>query len=101
MFGFLNNLMGGNTANFEELIANGAVILDVRTKEEYQQGHIKNSLNIPLDKLENNIKKLNKEKVIITCCASGGRSSVAKSILKGHGFEVHNGGGWHSLQRYC
>lgn len=101
MFGFLNSLMGGTTANFEELIANGAVILDVRTKEEYQQGHIKDSLNIPLDKLENNIKKLNKNKVIITCCASGGRSSVAKGILKNHGFEVHNGGGWYSLQRYC
>lgn len=101
MFGFINSLMGGSTANFEELIAEGAIILDVRTKDEYRMGHIKNSINIPLDALESNIKKLNKNKTIITCCASGGRSSVAKSILKGHGFEAHNGGGWHSLQRHC
>jgi phage shock protein E len=42
---------------------------------------------------------LNKEKAIITCCASGNRSAQAKNILKANGFsEVHNGGGWSSLQ---
>ncbi len=101
MFGFLSSLMGGATANFEELVANGATILDVRTKDEYKFGHIKDSVNIPLDKLAANIKKLNKNKPVITCCASGARSSMAKGILEQNGFEVYNGGGWSSLRKYC
>ncbi|MBP8067673.1 MAG: rhodanese-like domain-containing protein [Pedobacter sp.] len=50
--------------------------------------------------MKNNLNKLtNKNKAIITCCASGMRSASAKSILKSSGYaEVHNGGGWSSLQ---
>jgi len=101
MFGFLKNLMGSNQVNFGDLITNGAIILDVRTKEEYNSGHINGAVNIPLNTLTANMKKLNKKKVIITCCASGGRSSVARDILQQHGFEVYNGGGWTSLRQYC
>ncbi len=86
-------------ANYVELVKQGAVILDVRSKGEYQSGHIKGSINISVDTLSNNISKLKKDKPIITCCASGIRSASAKSILKSNGFpEVHNGGGWASLQ---
>ena len=77
----------------------GAIILDVRSKGEYQGGHIKGSINIPVDTLKKNLSKLKKDSPIITCCASGMRSASAKSILKSNGFtEVHNGGGWSSLQ---
>jgi rhodanese-related sulfurtransferase len=80
------------------LVKDGAIIIDVRTKGEYQQGHIKGSQNIPLDVLSSNLSKLNKEKTIITCCASGMRSAQAKSILLSNGFSnVHNGGGWNGL----
>jgi phage shock protein E len=48
--------------------------------------------------LNQGLKKLKKDQAIITCCASGMRSSSAKSILKSNGFEAHNGGGWTSLQ---
>jgi rhodanese-related sulfurtransferase len=50
--------------------------------------------------LKNNLGKLkDKNKPIITCCASGMRSASAKSILVANGFtQVHNGGGWNSLQ---
>lgn len=83
------------------MIQNGTVIVDVRTKGEYQGGHIKNSVNIPLDKLTQNLKKLDKNKPVITCCASGMRIASAKSILKSNGFiEVHNGGAWTSLRKY-
>ncbi|MEO9964236.1 MAG: rhodanese-like domain-containing protein [Reichenbachiella sp.] len=82
-----------------ELTKNGAVIIDVRTKAEYQQGHIKGSQNIPLNNLSNHYSKLHKNKCIITCCASGMRSGTAKRILKSNGFiEVYNGGGWNGLQ---
>ncbi len=92
LFGF------GPKVDFKELLRNGGTIIDVRTKAEYQQGHIRGSVNIPLNNLSNHYSKLNKSKPIITCCASGVRSAQAKSILKANGFaEVHNGGGWTSL----
>lgn len=100
MLQMIKNLLGlGPKVDFKELLLNGAVIIDVRSKGEFQGGHIKGSQNIPLDSLHNNLAKLKKDKPIITCCASGMRSASAKSILKSKGFiEVHNGGGWMSLQ---
>jgi phage shock protein E len=97
----LFELIFGKKVNLQEIISNGAVILDVRTKAEYQSGHIRNSINIPVDKLPQNIKKLNKNKPIITCCASGSRSAHARKVLKSNGFEqVFNGGSWYSLRKY-
>lgn len=85
--------------DYEDLIHNGAIIIDVRTKGEYQTGHIEKSINIPLDTLLNSLSKLSKDKCIICCCASGMRSASAKSILQSKGFtEVHNAGAWTKLQ---
>jgi rhodanese-related sulfurtransferase len=86
--------------NYMELVQQGAIILDVRSPEEYKQGHVKKSVNMPLNELSNHIAKLKKDTVIITCCASGMRSASAKGILKSNGFSnVYNGGGWNSLQK--
>jgi rhodanese-related sulfurtransferase len=94
-------LIFGKKVNLQEVISTGAVILDVRTKGEYQAGHLRNSINIPLDSLPRNIKKLNKSKPIITCCASGARSASARKLLESNGFEeVYNGGSWLSLRKY-
>lgn len=100
MINTIKNLLGfGPKVDYAELVKQGAIILDVRSKGEYQGGHIKGSINIPVDALNNNLSKLKKDNPIITCCASGMRSASAKSILKSNGFtEVHNGGGWSSLQ---
>ncbi len=87
----------GPKADFKELIKNGAVIIDVRSKGEFQGGHIRGAINIPLDRIQSEASKLKKDKAIITCCASGMRSSSAKSLLQAKGFEVYNGGGWSSL----
>lgn len=97
---FLERIFG-KKVNLQEVISGGAVIVDVRTKGEYQSGHLRNSINIPIDNLEKNIKKLNKNKPIITCCASGARSASARRLLKSNGFEqVHNGGSWYGLRKY-
>nr|WP_315258165.1 rhodanese-like domain-containing protein [uncultured Flavobacterium sp.] len=101
MIKILQKLFGfGTTANYAELVKKGAVILDVRSKGEFAGGHIKGSINIPVDVLKNSLTQLkDKNKTIITCCASGMRSASAKSILKTHGYtDVHNGGGWTSLK---
>ncbi|MEO5601541.1 MAG: rhodanese-like domain-containing protein [Cyclobacteriaceae bacterium] len=90
----------GPPVNYATLVKQGAVILDVRTKGEYTGGHIKGSINISVDQLKNHLNRLpDKNKTIITCCASGMRSASAKSILKSCGYgNVHNGGSWASLQ---
>ncbi|MES2587902.1 MAG: rhodanese-like domain-containing protein [Bacteroidota bacterium] len=90
----------GPKVNYQELIKQGAIILDVRSKGEFQGGHIKGSINISVETLRNNLNKLtDKNKPIITCCASGMRSASAKNILKSNGFtQVYNGGGWYGLQ---
>ncbi|HAD98310.1 MAG TPA: sulfurtransferase [Cryomorphaceae bacterium] len=89
----------GPKTDYAQLVKDGAQIIDVRTKGEYQTGHVKGSVNIPLNELSSRLAKIKKDKAIITCCASGMRSASAKSILKSKGFtEVHNGGGWMSLQ---
>ena len=100
MFGALKSFLGIKpSANYAELVQNGAKIIDVRTPTEYKSGHIKNSTNIPLQSLSQKLKSLNKAQTIITCCASGMRSANAKNILKSNGFEkVYNGGGWQNLQ---
>ena len=83
MINAIKNLFGfGTKVDYSDLVKQGAIILDVRSKGEYQSGHIKGSINIPLDTLNNNLNKLKKDKPIITCCASGMRSASAKSILK-------------------
>ncbi|MBS1651179.1 MAG: rhodanese-like domain-containing protein [Bacteroidetes bacterium] len=103
MIQLIKNILGlGPKVSYAELLANGGIIIDVRTKEEYQGGHVRGSINIPLNQLSASIKKLkNKDQAIITCCASGMRSANAKSILKGEGFtNVHNGGSWYSLRKF-
>ncbi|MDW7692212.1 rhodanese-like domain-containing protein [Flammeovirgaceae bacterium SG7u.111] len=96
MFGFLKKMLGGPSVDLGEVISQGAVIIDVRTPGEYKSGHVKGSVNIPLDKVSANIDKIKKyNKPIITCCASGMRSGSAASILRKNGLEeVYNGGSW-------
>lgn len=100
MIQLLKKILGTDSgADFKELINKGALIMDVRTKSEFSRGHIKDSVNFPLDSLSMDCRKVKKDQIIITCCASGVRSASAKRILKSKGFEqVYNGGGWWNLE---
>lgn len=94
------NLFGGNTnvASVEQYLENGAVVIDVRTIEEFEEGHVQGSKNIPLNTIGSHldgIKDLNKP--VITCCRSGARSGSAATILKQHGVDAINGGPWGSV----
>ena len=87
------------SVDYTRLLSEGAQIVDVRSPGEFGGGHIRGSVNIPLPDLKNNVKKISRQKPVITCCASGMRSSSAKSILLSLGYtNVHNGGGWINLQ---
>ncbi len=81
------------------MVEGGALIVDVRTPAEYKSGHIKGSLNIPLDGIGGHTQSLLKKGVpVITCCRSGARSGMAAGILRNAGIQVVNGGPWDSLQ---
>jgi phage shock protein E len=94
----LKKLFGGTSVDFKTLVKEGAMIIDVRSPAEFNGGHIKGAVNIPLQAIQSSFTKIPKNKVIITCCASGMRSGSAKSLLKAAGYTVHNGGGWMSLK---
>lgn len=98
MINFLKNIFGEKSPDFKKLILHGAQIIDVRTPAEFENGNIRNATNIPLQLLASEMKKLDVNKPIITCCESGMRSASAKSMLMQNGFEVYNGGGWKALQ---
>ena len=99
--GLLDFLFGNKNEKIKDFMHRKAIIIDVRTKGEFQLGAIPGSKNIPLQIINSKIaeiKKLNKP--IITCCASGMRSGTAAGILKSQGIETINGGGSQSLSRH-
>lgn len=96
----IKNLFGIKSIDYAQLIQDGAIVLDVRTTSEYAAGHIHGSINVPLNKLIQHLKKLkDKDKTIITCCASGSRSAEALNVLKYNGYtSIYNGGSWYRLK---
>jgi phage shock protein E len=82
----------------KEMLAEGAIIVDVRTPQEYNEGHITNSLNIPMQHIDARIATIKKKgKPVILCCKSGGRARRAKSILQRNNIKCMNGGSWGGL----
>ena len=95
-------LFGGSPKiDLKATIDEGAYLVDVRTKGEFAEGHVKGSINIPLDRVPGELAKFKNKKNIIVFCRSGGRSSQAKSILEQNGFiNVINGGTWNHVNQF-
>lgn len=84
----------------DQKIANGAIVLDVRTAEEYATGHIDGSVNISLGTIREKYRELDPDKTYITCCSHGLRSVKVVSLLQERGFKkVFNGGAWSDLEK--
>ena len=97
--GFFSNLksaLGGNKEQIQEMIQNGAIILDVRSVGEFNSGHAKGCKNIPLDQLSSKMNALKGKKVVVVC-KSGGRAMQAKSMLEREGIEAVNAGAWQNV----
>ena len=69
-----------------DMYQNGALFLDVRTQQEWDQGHIERSILIPLDTLTGRMNELPRDKDIVVVCKSGARSKEGTSILRQYGF---------------
>lgn len=80
----------------ETIIMNGeGTIIDVRTRQEFQGGHAKGSVNIPVNELMQRLDEVKSLKSpLVLCCASGGRSSMAAHLLKQQGIGCHDAGSW-------
>lgn len=80
--------------NLKELMKNKTVyLIDVRSNQEYEEGHLDGAINISLYNIEKQIGNYvkNKTDIIILYCSSGGRSREAKRILENLGYEeVYN-----------
>lgn len=69
-------------------VADGAVLLDVRTREEFADGHVEGALNIPVQELSARLHELRKGQNVVVYCRSGGRSASAAQILRTRGHDV-------------
>lgn len=97
--GFLDFIFGAKKRQVEDYLKAGAIILDVRTKKEWDSGHIENAVNIPLNELNKRIDEVKKlDQPIITCCQSGVRSAQAAKFLNLNNIDATNGGGWVGLK---
>jgi len=87
--------------DLKAVIDEGAFLVDVRTPGEFNSGHVKGSVNIPLDSIPNQLAKFKNKRNIIVFCRSGMRSSQAKNILQQNGFSnVINAGTWNNVSQF-
>ncbi|MCA9595188.1 MAG: rhodanese-like domain-containing protein [Myxococcales bacterium] len=75
------------------MVKDGAVLLDVRTPEEWGQEHIPGAVNIPVDDIDGRASELSKDKPVVTYCKSGMRAHRAAEALRAKGFTVYELGG--------
>lgn len=98
--GILSSLFGNKDKKIKDFVSRGAIIVDVRSVNEYVGGAIPGSVNMPLPSLSSKISEIKKwDKPVILCCASGIRSGSATGLLLSNQIEAMNGGGWLSLSK--
>jgi len=102
MFNFFKSSTLSQEKAYAEMQTNKTIkLLDVRTREEFKDGHIAGSVNLPLDMLPQRLSGMlpNKDAKIFVICLSGSRAANAVSFMKKAGYtDVHNIGGvstWH------
>ena len=92
-----SNSKNDNNTNYKNIMDTSEyIIIDVRTKEEYDEEHIKDAINIPYDKIGEDIG-LDKNKKIFVYCRSGARSKKAYDTLKELGYDVYDLGGMETI----
>ena len=70
-------------------------IVDVRTEEEFSEGNVPGSINIPLHEIVTRVEELKAMQPLVLCCLSGNRSGQATGFLQAQGCDqVYNGGAW-------
>lgn len=85
----------------QEYLEKGAIVLDVRTLPEWNDGHTEGAKHIVLNTIPENIEEIKSwNKPVIAVCKSGGRSGQATDFLAQHGVDIINGGPWQNVDQY-
>ena len=93
---------GKKNEQLSALLQAGAVVIDVRSPQEFSTGHVAGALNVPLGSIGQQLSQIKKlGKPVVACCASGMRSASAAAQLKREGIEAINGGSWTKVQSLC
>lgn len=98
---FFTKLFGNTNsagAEISKAVADGALLVDVRSESEFRSGSVSGSVNIPVDQITLRLNELKGKSGIVVFCRSGNRSRMAKSILEGLGIKnIIDGGTWQSV----
>ena len=103
MVGYMaEDILDGVSENIDfrdlnDALQNGAQLIDVRTDLEYQNGHLDQAINIPLDSLRSRLAEIDKDREIVVYCQVGLRGYYAERILKQRGFKVRNLSGGYKM----
>ena len=89
------------TNEIKEYLEKGAIVLDVRTKMEWDDGHSEGAKHIVLTVVPLNLEEIKSwNKPVIAVCKSGGRSHQATQFLTQNGVDTINGGPWQNVDQY-
>ncbi len=98
--GFRRTLLDdASSEDIKRLLQEGATIIDIRPLEDYKQGHVPGSLNIPMPRLLKSLASIPKDRPVVTCNADDALSTTAAEILVAHGFKAVDGRGWGNVAR--
>jgi len=97
----LFSFLGFGNDSLKDALRKGALIIDVRSAAEFDRGRIPGSINIPIDRIDINSKRIMAMKrPVVFCCNSGDRSRQAIRMMKARGMQdVYYGGHWERLMR--
>ncbi|MEO5581604.1 MAG: rhodanese-like domain-containing protein [Saprospiraceae bacterium] len=81
--------------SLHSILAQGALLVDVRNPTELESGQVPGAMNIPLSQVASNLDAFKHQKHIIVYCRTGSRAAAAQTILQSNGIKnVSNGGSW-------
>jgi phage shock protein E len=97
----LFSILGLGNGKLKEALRRGAVIIDIRTAGEFDRGKVHDSINIPVDRININLKRIvQMNRAVIICSNSDVENERVIEALKANGVkEIYNGGNWTKLWR--
>ena len=97
----LLSLLGIGNGKIKEALRRGAIIIDTRTAAEFDRGKVRDSINIPIDRININLKRIvQMNRPIIICSSADSENERVIDVLKANGVkEIYNGGSWTKLWR--
>src|SRR4030095_8792619 len=97
----LFSILGIGNGKIKDALRRGVVIIDIRTAAEFDRGKVQDSINIPIDRININIKRIvQMNRPLIICSNSDSENERVIDVLKANGVkESYNGGSWTKLSR--